>query len=74
MKNHMVPFWNWNKRESKMSFTPKRVASGKASFSQRVLQSLCGVPLYRNWEKHIRALKREKRNAAIYAEKFGRRA
>lgn len=74
MKNHFVAFWIWNKRESRMTMTPSRVASGKAPFAQRALQSLCGTHLYRKLEKKIAKSKRDKRNAAIWADKFGRHA
>ena len=72
MSRNFVPFWTWNKRKSPMTMTPKRVASGKAPFSQRVLKSLSGVPLYRKWEKHVKNLKHEQQSRMAYAEKFGR--
>ena len=50
MKSQIVPFWIWNKRNSPMTMTPRRVASGKASFNTRVLRSLCGIVLYRRGE------------------------
>jgi hypothetical protein len=72
MRNHFVAFWVWNRRKSPMTMTPPRVASGKAPFSRRVLQSLCGTPLYRKLEKKIAKSKREKREAAPWLGKFGK--
>ena len=70
MKNSPVAFWIWNKRESRMSLTPARVASGKASFNQRVLQSLSGLLMYRKGKTFRRKLKRNQREAQAWAEKF----
>jgi uncharacterized protein YhbP (UPF0306 family) len=71
MKSNIVPFWVWNKRESRMTMTPGRVASGKVAFATRILRSLCGIAMYRKGEKKRRKLMREDRAAAVYEQKFG---
>lgn len=71
MKNQPVAFWVWNSRESKMTMTPKRVASDKAPLNTRVLQSLSGRLMYRKAETFIRKHKRNQREAKIWAQKFG---
>lgn len=74
MKNKPVAFWIWNKRESRMTMTPKRVASGKAPFNQRVLQSLSGILMHRKAETFMRKARRNVREAQIWASKLRRSA
>lgn len=69
MKSTPVAFWIWNKRKSPMTLAPSRPSSGKASLKFRVLNSLCGVNLYRKAEKLIAKSRREKREAAKWEAK-----